>query len=70
MVAIIMSQFIGIKILPKNPNAMHILETYLKNNDLDVCDWYSLCENPNAIDILTDNIDKTTPSRLTRNPNI
>lgn len=56
--------------LPKNPNAMHIIETYLKNNNLDVSGWYSLCENPNAIDIIKNNLDKTITSRLARNSNI
>ena len=51
-------------LLPRNPNAIHILE-----KNLDKVNWDMLSMNPNAIHILEKNLDKVDWKLLSGNPN-
>ena len=51
-----------------NPNAMEIIEEIIKINNTDLL-WTCLSENPIAISILEQNIDKVDWYYLSGNPN-
>jgi hypothetical protein len=52
-----------------NPNAIHLIEKYLKENIPEDYFWHNLSANPNAYDILMKNVDKIKWDNLSANPN-
>ena len=45
--------------IANNPNAIHIIEQQIKDNDDELYNiWYKLCSNPNAIHIIEQHIEK------------
>jgi len=51
--------FWNISDIADNPDAIHIIEEQIKDNDDELYNvWYELCSNPNAIHIIEQNIEK------------
>ena len=59
------------KWLCKNPHpaAIPLIEQTLATRDLDVEEWYWLCQNPNALHLLEQNPEKIYWQSLSENPN-